>query len=42
MQVLPLLRDSDDIDAMSPAGKAVLPVSPLYNAGAQRELATLG
>jgi len=41
VRVLPFLRDSDDIDAMSPAGKALLPVSPLFNPGAQRELAAL-
>jgi glycosyltransferase involved in cell wall biosynthesis len=41
VEVLPFLRDSDDIDAMSPVRKALLPVSPLYNPGAQRELATL-
>jgi glycosyltransferase involved in cell wall biosynthesis len=41
VRVLPFLRDSDDIDAMSPARKALLPVSPLYNASAQRELSAL-
>ena len=39
--VLPLLRRSDDIGTLSLAGKALLPVSPIYNAGAQRELADL-
>ncbi|HEU4421823.1 MAG TPA: glycosyltransferase [Pilimelia sp.] len=41
VEVLPFLRDSDDIDAMSPARKALLPASPLYNPGAQRALAAL-
>src|SRR5687768_12230096 len=41
VEVVPFLRDSDDIDAMSAAGKALLPVSPLYNASAQRELSAL-
>lgn len=41
VRVLPLLRRSDDIASLSPAGKALLPVSPIYNRGAQRELATL-
>lgn len=41
LTVLPFLRDSDDIGAMSAAGKALLPVSPLYNAGAQRRLSAL-
>jgi glycosyltransferase involved in cell wall biosynthesis len=41
VEVLPFLRDSDDIPAMSKVGKALLPVSPLYNAGAQRELSAL-
>jgi glycosyltransferase involved in cell wall biosynthesis len=41
VEVLPFLRDSDDIDGMSPARKALLPVSPLYNPAAQRDLAAL-
>ena len=41
VRVLPFLRDSDDIDAMPAARKALLPVSPLYNASAQRELGAL-
>lgn len=39
--VLPFLRDSDDIAAMPATGKALLPVSPLYNRSAQRQLAAL-
>ncbi|HYN94043.1 MAG TPA: glycosyltransferase, partial [Pilimelia sp.] len=39
--VLPFLRDSDDIDAMPAARKALLPLSPLYNAAAQRDLSAL-
>jgi glycosyltransferase involved in cell wall biosynthesis len=41
VEVVPFLRDSDDIAALSPAGKALLPVSPLWNGSAQRALATL-
>lgn len=39
--VLPLLRHSDDIAALPATRKALLPFSPIYNAGAQRELAEL-
>lgn len=39
--VLPLLRRSDDIGSLSAAGKALLPVSPIYARGAQRELTEL-
>ncbi len=38
VQVLPFLRSSDAIATMSPARKALLPVSPLYNRDAQRDL----
>jgi glycosyltransferase involved in cell wall biosynthesis len=41
VHVLPFLRDSDVIEAMPAARKALLPVSPLYNPGAQRALAAL-
>jgi glycosyltransferase involved in cell wall biosynthesis len=39
VEVIPFLRSSDDIPALSAAGKALLPVSPLWNPGAQRALA---
>ncbi|HEX5740523.1 MAG TPA: glycosyltransferase family 4 protein [Pilimelia sp.] len=39
--VLPFLRDSDSIAALPPTGKALLPLSPLYNGAAQRALAGL-
>jgi glycosyltransferase involved in cell wall biosynthesis len=39
--VLPFLRSSDEIPSMSPAGKALLPVSPIYALAAQRDLARL-
>jgi glycosyltransferase involved in cell wall biosynthesis len=41
VEVLPLLRDSDDIPALPAAGRALLPVSPVWNPGATRELAGL-
>lgn len=41
VQVLPFLRSSDEIGAMSPAGKALLPVSPIYASKAQRDLSDL-
>jgi glycosyltransferase involved in cell wall biosynthesis len=41
VEVLPFLRDSDDIAAMPVTGKALLPISPLWNPGAARELAAL-
>ncbi|GGK09008.1 glycosyl transferase [Pilimelia anulata] len=39
--VLPFLRDSDDIPALPAGDKALLPLSPLYNRAAQRDLAAL-
>ena len=39
--VLPFLRSSDDIPAMPPTRKALLPISPIYAPGAQRDLARL-
>ncbi|CAM3224333.1 glycosyltransferase [Stackebrandtia soli] len=39
--VLPFLRDSDDIGALSPVGKAALVTSPIRNGSAKRELAEL-
>lgn len=41
VEVLPLLRSSDDIPALPRADRALLPVSPLWNRAAARELATL-
>jgi glycosyltransferase involved in cell wall biosynthesis len=41
VEVVPFLRDSDDIPALPVTGKALLPVSPLWNPTAQRELAGL-
>lgn len=41
VEVLPFLRDSDDIDSLPLRDKALLPVSPLWNPGAQRSLATV-
>lgn len=41
VRVLPFLRDSDDIPSLSAAGKAMLPMSPVWNPGAARDLATL-
>jgi glycosyltransferase involved in cell wall biosynthesis len=41
VEVLPFLRDSDDIEAMPAARKALLPVSPLYNPGVQKALGAL-
>jgi glycosyltransferase involved in cell wall biosynthesis len=41
VEVIPFLRDSDDIPALPAAGKAMLPVSPVWNPGAQRALAAL-
>jgi glycosyltransferase involved in cell wall biosynthesis len=41
VEVLPFLRRSDDIGSLSPAGKALLPVSPIYAPRAQRDLAEL-
>src|SRR3954451_10914811 len=39
--VLPFLRSSDDIGALPLLDKALLPVSPIYNRHAQRDLARL-
>lgn len=41
VEVLPLLRSSDEIERMPPARKAMLPVSPIYARDAQRRLAEL-
>jgi glycosyltransferase involved in cell wall biosynthesis len=41
VEVFPLVRTSDEIAALSPLQRALLPVSPLYAAGAQRALADL-
>ncbi|HWG99002.1 MAG TPA: glycosyltransferase family 4 protein [Pilimelia sp.] len=41
VEVLPFLRDSDDIARMSPAARVLLPASPVYNRSAQRELSAL-
>jgi glycosyltransferase involved in cell wall biosynthesis len=41
VEVLPFLRSSDEIPDMSPAAKALLPVSPIYAPKAQRDLAEL-
>lgn len=41
VEVVPLIRSSDEIASMSMASKAVLPVSPIYAPAAQRELTTL-
>ena len=41
VEVLPFLRSSDEIAAMSPAAKALLPISPIYAPKAQRDLAEL-
>ena len=39
--VLPFLRSSDEIGALPPAQKALLPLSPIYNGPAQRALSGL-
>jgi glycosyltransferase involved in cell wall biosynthesis len=39
--VLPFMRDSDDIAELSPVQKAMLPVSPVFNRWAARDLAAL-
>jgi glycosyltransferase involved in cell wall biosynthesis len=39
--VLPFLRSSDEIAHMSPAGRALLPLSPIWAPGTQRELREL-
>src|SRR5690606_32789814 len=41
VEVVPFLRHSDDIGALPLAQKALLPVSPLWNPSAARELARL-
>jgi glycosyltransferase involved in cell wall biosynthesis len=41
VEVIPFLRSSDDIPALPATSRALLPVSPLWNPGAQRELAGL-
>jgi glycosyltransferase involved in cell wall biosynthesis len=41
VEVIRFRRDSDDIPALPAAEKAMLPLSPLWNPGAQRELAGL-
>jgi glycosyltransferase involved in cell wall biosynthesis len=41
VEVLPFLRSSDEIPAMSLASKALLPISPIYAPGAQHDLAAL-
>jgi len=39
--VVPFLRSSDEIEHMSPAGRALLPVMPIWSPGVQRELREL-
>jgi glycosyltransferase involved in cell wall biosynthesis len=41
VEVVPLLRSSDNIGSLPLRGKALLPVSPLWNPDAQRALATV-
>jgi glycosyltransferase involved in cell wall biosynthesis len=41
VEVLPFLRSSDEIPALSAAAKAALPLSPIYAPGAQRDLSRL-
>jgi glycosyltransferase involved in cell wall biosynthesis len=41
VEVIPFLRDSDDIPALPVRDKATLPVSPLWNVSAQRSLSAL-
>lgn len=41
VDVVPFIRSSDEIGALSPAGKALLPISPIYAPAAQRELSAL-
>jgi glycosyltransferase involved in cell wall biosynthesis len=41
VEVLPFLRSSDEIPSMSPVGKALLPISPIYSPRAQHDLAAL-
>ncbi|HEX8629559.1 MAG TPA: glycosyltransferase, partial [Catenuloplanes sp.] len=41
VEVLPFLRSSDEIPALPKLSKALLPMSPIYAPGAQRDLAEL-
>lgn len=41
VEVIPFLRESDDIPRLPVGQKALLPISPLWNPGAQRDLAAL-
>ncbi|MFB9234526.1 glycosyltransferase [Plantactinospora siamensis] len=41
VEVLPFLRSSDEIPELPPAARALLPLSPIYAPGAQRDLARL-
>jgi glycosyltransferase involved in cell wall biosynthesis len=41
VEVIPFLRSSDDIPALPATGKALLPISPLWNPSAARELTAL-
>ncbi|HEX5594835.1 MAG TPA: glycosyltransferase [Micromonosporaceae bacterium] len=41
VEVVPLLRDSDEIPALSRGAKALLPISPIYAPRAQRDLSRL-
>ncbi|HEX5542012.1 MAG TPA: glycosyltransferase [Micromonospora sp.] len=41
VEVVPLLRDSDDIPTLSKGAKALLPISPIYAPRAQRDLSEL-
>lgn len=41
VEVIPFLRSSDEIANLSLAGKALLPISPIYNGASQRALAAL-
>jgi glycosyltransferase involved in cell wall biosynthesis len=41
VEVVPFIRSSDEIAALSPAGKALLPISPIWAPGAQRDLSRL-
>jgi glycosyltransferase involved in cell wall biosynthesis len=41
VHVLPFLRSSDEIPSMSPAAKALLPLSPVYSPRAQHDLTDL-
>lgn len=41
VDVVPFVRSSDEIGALSPAGKALLPISPIWAPAAQRDLSAL-